>query len=871
MSKVLRLGFVLGGGVSLGSFSAAALSESLKQQILFAQYATQERTSAGQPVYKRYDIVEVDVFSGASAGAMSLAVMLRCLVNSRDKFRFLGFDSYERMRERMEQQLLIQFGEEAYKLKQANSPKWESLVAVQIMQEVQARLWTDEVNIDKLLGVGAHAKKLDDTGSFLDRTVVDELARRCFQFGQLGDRVTHRVHVLGQRVLFACTLANLSYTQQSPTLSSVVAMSGDAGAKSRFSAALNDAATDKVHSEVRVFDFNFMPINPEQARYYPLKWVQYHQAEDLIVEQQDSAGRSYGKMIRNLDKNEVWREVAATAVASGAFPLAFEPVVLNRYQHEYGEDWAQELRHLTKFPFTYVDGGVFNNEPIGEALRLAAFLDSAPEARRTDFDRQIIFIDPNVGNSERQLASNVHGKLSLNRSLLSKKSSIGKKSALMRMMTKVPHLLAAILNEARTADAAHISQTDEQFAWRESQRAVLRLLYPLAHSVEGAGLSLSDEQIIAQRQSVAAQLDRVRAELDFPSNTLQIQHELLRIAYEERTHLSTVLSFSDGDAPLLDSLNRFVYSPSPSRENGAAAWLRCLSMLALDISLRLIGQRQGMTLVPIAPFDFYRNDYRLLSLPGGGLAGFAGFASAKASAYEVRYGQYCANRMLLEMGLIAPSAPLLPLPNAFDYSAFDSQLKRNLQSALHKRIKELIPSGIASTAMAFIDGFVQDQIHEFVEEHLYPTHARRSFELRIRIGKELFSLRGFATDGSDSARNRLDAVRVDAHYYLLTQLNYDAESKTWTGGNVEPHTQRLHIDKIGLFSNSAALTLSLPLVSEEMMRSPNPIFILDASVETSWGTGAHLDKDRWFFYSEAAPLDEALWGDDKLRQLAEKM
>ena len=69
MGKVLKLGFAMGGGVSLGSFSGASLTEAIKLALL---YGTDE---TGTP----YDKIIVDVFSGASAGAMSLGIMLKAL------------------------------------------------------------------------------------------------------------------------------------------------------------------------------------------------------------------------------------------------------------------------------------------------------------------------------------------------------------------------------------------------------------------------------------------------------------------------------------------------------------------------------------------------------------------------------------------------------------------------------------------------------------------------------------------------------------------------------------------------------------------------------------------------------------------------
>jgi predicted acylesterase/phospholipase RssA len=854
MLKTLRLGFVLGGGVSLGSFSSAALAESLKQLILFADYETKDKDAQGVPLRRLYDSVEVDVFSGASAGAMSLAIMLRCLVNHRDKYKFLAFDNYMLMREAMERQLLVQFGEVAYKLKNEGSPKWESLIAVQTMQEVQAKIWIDEVNIEKLLGTAEGAKKMDESGSLVDRGVIDDVARRCFKFDKLGERLSYRSHVLAGRVLFACTLSNLNYT-----LNKTKAKLNESGNK--FMSALNDAATDKVHSEVRVFDFNFRPLTQDEARYYPLKWVQYHQAEDLLIEQQDNNGKAYAKFVRHIERNEVWREVSATAIASGAFPMAFEPVVLNRYQYEYGENWAADLAHLTKYPFTYVDGGMFNNEPIQEAFRLAAYIDNNT-SDKFSFDRRIIFIDPNVNDTERQLSANIHNKLSVSRSFLSGKSSVVSKPTMLRIASQVPHLLVAMLNESRKLDIEHITQTLSQYEWQTQQRTLLRELM-LSQSA-----SLQDSTIISQREQAKAKLDELRAALEYPNNTLQIQHEMLRIAREEAQHLAELLPFGSEEL-MLRSLNEFVYSPNPSQNKEAKPWGYVLSLLGLDISLNLIGKNKEMHLVPIAPFDFYKNDYSLLRLPGAGLAGFAGFTSAQVSSYEVRYGQYCAYRILAEMGMLSPDAPIFPLPNAFDYKLFDAPLRQRLEAAVLKRIKELVPKGIASTVMPFIEGFVQDKVHSFIDNNLVANAPKLNFEFRIRVGQELYALRGFAADGNTSKRNTLDAVRVDNHYYLLARLSYNTVNFSWAGDNCVDN--RVHIDKVGLFSNSAALSINLPTVTPEMLRSPNPIFILDATGETSIGSYTELKSDRWHFYSEIAPLDESLWAEDNLRKLLDKM
>lgn len=68
------------------------------------------------------------------------------------------------------------------------------------------------------------------------------------------------------------------------------------------------------------------------------------------------------------------------AIASAAFPFAFPARRLKRRCHEY-ENTALEPTPSGEFEFVYVDGGVFNNEPINRATELAAPLDAEGTSR----------------------------------------------------------------------------------------------------------------------------------------------------------------------------------------------------------------------------------------------------------------------------------------------------------------------------------------------------------------------------------------------------------------------------------------------------------------------------------------------------------
>ena len=577
----------MGGGVSLGTFSGAALSEAVKQQIVYGQYDTGAIDKDGRPIFAPYDKIEIDVFSGASAGAISLAIMLRVLVNPRDKFRFLGYKSYADMRAALEKTLSVQFEGRLIELKMQFPEKYEQLLAAQTLQEFQDKVWSKEVDVDRFLGTGSYHKDLSDCPSFMDRGVVDRLGVDLFQFRTGGNRMEHKI-ILGDRVLFGCTLANLSHTLQKSNRTHLHDTK-----KPSLIKALNDSSVDRIHSELRVFDINFKKIEASEGRYYPLRWVQYHLGEDVVMEQKDNVGKKHKKRVQNLNTNETWREITATAIASAAVPFAFEPVVLNRYQYEFGNEWAEELREKESYPFTYVDGGVFNNEPVKEALRLASYIDTTNEDK--NFERQIIFVDPDVTELENQFKIHAHEKLNIGRSIWSSKTKVTTKPTILRLLSGITHILSAVLNEAQSIEVGKISELLEKFEHRKQMRAFYQGMI--------SGIP-SDAQIIKMRDFAISELNSIREKLCLPNNTLQIQHEFLRIAKEEKAFLAAYLPL-DEERELVDKINEFVYIPRPSQVDNAGYLVFILSCLTLDISMNLVGKTSHTQLVPIAPFNFY--------------------------------------------------------------------------------------------------------------------------------------------------------------------------------------------------------------------------------------------------------------------------
>ena len=89
------------------------------------------------------------------------------------------------------------------------------------------------------------------------------------------------------------------------------------------------------------------------------------------------------------DTSAAWTPIMNAAVACGAFPFAFRPQDLNREQSDYDPTflapWEQSPRD-----FTYTDGGVFQNQPLGMAKNLVDALDQ----HQNSDTRSYLFVSP---------------------------------------------------------------------------------------------------------------------------------------------------------------------------------------------------------------------------------------------------------------------------------------------------------------------------------------------------------------------------------------------------------------------------------------------------------------------------------------------
>ena len=98
-----------------------------------------------------------------------------------------------------------------------------------------------------------------------------------------------------------------------------------------------------------------------------------------------------------------WGAIRSYAVATGNFPLAFMPEVLTREAGDYSGD-NPALQSLPAIPpakpyfphgLAFVDGGMFDNEPLGLAINFAADADGG----NPDPQRLFLLVHPNITHS----------------------------------------------------------------------------------------------------------------------------------------------------------------------------------------------------------------------------------------------------------------------------------------------------------------------------------------------------------------------------------------------------------------------------------------------------------------------------------------
>jgi predicted acylesterase/phospholipase RssA len=785
MVEQLRLGFAMGGGVSLGAFSGVALTEAIK---LAVAYAPKEKE------------VVVDVFSGASAGAMSLGLMLRTLAHPDEKEM-----------PRATAHVKAEFGAV---FDQLGPKRQRDLAAAHLAQEIQQEVWEQEITLDRLLG--NKPETLLHSPGLLDRGAVESIAKKYMKLPEAVD-FSNRC-VLGERVLFAATLSNLT-----PLVAD--------GTDNAQNPALTDGMTSRIHRDLRVFDLRFKAVavdSLDEDDADPPTWCRYH----LGGEQKGSLG--------DLREQKTWAKIAATSIAAGAFPFAFGPVVLNRKSWEFDFGWPASLpKDKDEFPFTYVDGGVFNNEPIREAFRMAAFLDAQELGKAVDvrptIDRRIVFVDPRIDNPEVSLRMALHADWFLqapNKFGSFDGLDLEKKTTLERLLPTAVAIASAIYDEASVQEGDKIFDVKALFEHRDEVRK------HLDHCL-GAP---TKEVLDGLRKHCSSVLAENRKRQRIPASGLKLWQELERIVVEQ-----------GWEKELGGKAEEFEETGQTTDEH-ATLWLKALTYLAYDLGAGLAGKRNESGTVAIAPIV----GDRIRSLPGGALAGFAGFTSDANAAYESALARYATRQRMIEDGLIAiPDDAVQPPPEMTpeELSKFADDVKRGL-SRLGDRMAQVIRGSHAEIVFPGIDRLIlalgaSALKNATSKAPIDEPVKRRSFEFRIDVPSDSYEF-----DGKGIGDRDIRPVSIDGRHVLITFASYDEEKQRWVGPHLDPKGVKLSIDRNGVFRDSLALEILMPAVDriEPAHLNPNPAF---ACIVTQDG-GDYRSTD-WKVESGVVSLDERLF------------
>ncbi|GEM_PF-6948432 len=392
---VLKLAFCMGGGTSLGAFSGGALAETLRQLL----YAEAKRVLDDGVEARQFSRIEIDAFMGASAGTITLALMLRSLAYSlpgegqsdRDsvwKDARLGFEKV--------------FGSGKFTTLMQRSPDLvKGVIGVERVDRLQQLVWVKRLSLDAILG----EDQATEGAGLLNPAFFGELSSELAGIGvgeqrelnwQDGRKAEDRV-LLADRVVFGGTVTSLHPLDQPAARNFPIpgeqATALPGGGRQQHDPALRGWISKGISRTARIFDIGWNADDPKD----PMQdcWVRICP---------DGDPRWTGKEHDRTDvtKPEAWWEMLSTAITSGAFPGAFDPVVLRRHRHEFG--WSdtgkggmpsgldqEEIYH----DLPYVDGGAFNNEPLVETVRICQHLD----AESADPTKRIVFyVDSTIPN-----------------------------------------------------------------------------------------------------------------------------------------------------------------------------------------------------------------------------------------------------------------------------------------------------------------------------------------------------------------------------------------------------------------------------------------------------------------------------------------
>ncbi|MBI3911728.1 MAG: patatin-like phospholipase family protein [Armatimonadetes bacterium] len=211
-----------------------------------------------------------------------------------------------------------------------------------------------------------------------------------------------------------------------------------------------------------------------------------------------------------------WQRVLWAALASGAFPFAFQPVRLTRRLEDYPDAvGVGEITENTGTQYTYTDGGVLDNQPLKRAIEATETL---PTTHQRGVARLYLMIEPNPPRETDPACVTADIQAADGPSI---------EWPWTRLLA---HLYAALREQSVYLDLHESQKVNQRLTWRDE--GLLPLLHDLVRSLPPERL----HQILPGARDRAAEVAEFKhRQAGAPQGTSSFLEEQLRRYREEDT------------------------------------------------------------------------------------------------------------------------------------------------------------------------------------------------------------------------------------------------------------------------------------------------------------------------------------------------
>jgi predicted acylesterase/phospholipase RssA len=881
MAKKLKIGFAMGGGVSLGTFSGAALTEAIKLLI----------------VENKYETIEIDVMSGASAGAISLGVMLRAFMSHDDILERLKEYPYQDnsidIKVAIKDKLKKQFGTRYDAL---NENKKEQLFTAQVVQDFEQLIWCKAIDIVELAGMGNNSKDLSLIGSLLDKGYIEKMAADFVLPKSDTLAINNRKNgLLAKRVLLASTLTRLESNKITSTLTENPFGNSPINDlyKDLYEDILQDAITSYIHRDVRVFDINFeRPDNLDWTKDYPTRWLLGLNNE--ISEFQNSVPTERKPVFYIQDK-DFWANLIATSIAAGTFPVAFEPTLLTRYATELGTTENQQ--------YSYIDGGTFNNEPINEAFRLAAIIDATDNGKiGEDFDRFIFFVDPLISQDSRVRMQSFYNNYKLIDNQITPILGINK------IMDFVNPMISVLRSEGSVSPLDISNVIYNRFENKSTIKGFIHNLININipstvaefENPRGAKVTMVEAQIALLVKSIEVELREQFKNIMIPAISPSLKSEIRRIILDKENNeyfVPQLIAELTDNAITSGSLagedyDRFFVTNTISGVRFFKDWLKSLFFAYIDIVIDLSGKNPKTILIPIGPIELKEKKnkkekrFNLIELKGAKVQAFYGFFDRRIREYDFYQGTSSAYNVLSGLHLTTASGKLNWQDFKNDFAVQENSIKDDIKKTLGKVVKKRLGDEIYKGFLA--EKLIGKKKWVVILAHLFESLGKRgvntlaeklvsqileekekTFELEMRIKVPAGFLIRNVIETEDTISNI--AIKGETYLVFVHQAERENSGYKWIES---PFVSVAENGIMSLFIfkeddetiNSTVLLPTKEDIENALESSANPLFVLDlenilGSIELLQQRAVKIatqEKDDWALITSFQPLEQAL-------------